>query len=82
MQRTPLRTKMQDYDKQSSEMPEDGADNGHVKIHTEAAMVSTHDIDENALVRKVDLTLIPWLCFVYLLCFLDRVGIGNARVRI
>ena len=30
--------------------------------------------------RKVDLWLIPWLCLVYLLCFLDRTNIGNARL--
>lgn len=29
--------------------------------------------------RKVDLWLIPWLCLLYLLSFLDRTNIGNAR---
>jgi hypothetical protein len=30
--------------------------------------------------RKVDRWLIPWLCLLYLLSFLDRTNIGNARV--
>lgn len=30
--------------------------------------------------RKVDLWLIPWLCLLYLLSFLDRSNIGNARL--
>lgn len=30
--------------------------------------------------RKVDLWLIPWLCLLYLLSFLDRTNIGNARL--
>jgi hypothetical protein len=30
--------------------------------------------------RKVDLWLIPWLCFIYLLSFLDRTNVGNARL--
>ncbi|KAH6847004.1 major facilitator superfamily domain-containing protein [Chaetomium sp. MPI-CAGE-AT-0009] len=32
------------------------------------------------LVRKVDLTLIPFLALLYLLSFLDRTNIGNARL--
>lgn len=30
--------------------------------------------------RKVDLWLLPWLCLLYLLSFLDRTNIGNARL--
>lgn len=40
----------------------------------------TQVINERKLMWKIDLTLIPWLSLLYLLCFLDRVGIGNARV--
>ena len=29
---------------------------------------------------KVDRWLIPWLCLLYLLSFLDRTNIGNARI--
>ncbi|KAL4964330.1 major facilitator superfamily domain-containing protein [Aspergillus stella-maris] len=32
------------------------------------------------LVRKIDLVLIPWLALLYLLSFLDRTNIGNARL--
>ncbi|KAK3905519.1 major facilitator superfamily domain-containing protein [Staphylotrichum tortipilum] len=32
------------------------------------------------LIRKVDLTLIPFLALLYLLSFLDRTNIGNARL--
>lgn len=38
------------------------------------------DIDEKKLMRKVDFRLIPWLCVLYLLSFLDRSAIGNARL--
>lgn len=44
--------------------------------------VDTSAIDEKALVRKLDLRLIPWLSFLYLLSFLDRTSIGNARVSV
>ncbi|PPQ63105.1 hypothetical protein CVT24_005816 [Panaeolus cyanescens] len=37
-------------------------------------------IDEAKLVRKIDLALIPWLSFLYLLSFLDRTSIGNAKL--
>ncbi|KAK6367905.1 hypothetical protein LTS17_010057 [Exophiala oligosperma] len=35
---------------------------------------------DRKLVRKVDFRLIPWLSFLYLLSFLDRTNIGNARL--
>ncbi|KAF4978625.1 hypothetical protein FZEAL_5028 [Fusarium zealandicum] len=35
---------------------------------------------DKKLVRKVDLALIPWLSLLYLLSFLDRTNIGNARL--
>lgn len=42
--------------------------------------VDTSDIDEKKLLWKIDLHVIPWLTFVYLLNFLDRGSIGNAKV--
>ncbi|KAI1843289.1 hypothetical protein JX265_007764 [Neoarthrinium moseri] len=35
---------------------------------------------DRKLLWKLDLTLIPWLCILYLLAFLDRTNIGNAKV--
>jgi len=35
---------------------------------------------DRRLVWKLDLYLIPWLCFLYLLAFLDRTNIGNAKI--
>jgi hypothetical protein len=32
------------------------------------------------LIRKIDWTLIPFLALLYLLSFLDRTNIGNARL--
>ncbi|CBF84576.1 hypothetical protein AN8955.2 [Aspergillus nidulans FGSC A4] len=32
------------------------------------------------LIRKIDFVLIPWLALLYLLSFLDRTNIGNARL--
>jgi hypothetical protein len=37
-------------------------------------------IDEAKLIRRVDWLLLPWLSFLYLLSFLDRTSIGNAKV--
>lgn len=38
------------------------------------------DIDESALVRKIDLHVVPVLCLLFLFAFLDRVNIANAAV--
>ncbi|KAJ4297385.1 hypothetical protein N0V88_004304 [Collariella sp. IMI 366227] len=35
---------------------------------------------ERKLVRRLDFMLLPWLCFLYLLAFLDRTNIGNAKI--
>ncbi|GBE89578.1 MFS general substrate transporter [Sparassis latifolia] len=37
-------------------------------------------VDERKLLRKMDLHLIPWLSILYLLSFLDRSSIGNAKL--
>ncbi|CED83264.1 Permease of the major facilitator superfamily [Phaffia rhodozyma] len=38
-----------------------------------------NDIDEKKLMRKIDWVLLPWLSVLYLLSFLDRTAIGNAK---
>merc|ERR1712072_113825 len=38
------------------------------------------DIDKKKFLRKLDLHLVPWLSVLYLLSFLDRSAIGNARL--
>ncbi|KAI0389354.1 MFS general substrate transporter [Xylariaceae sp. FL0594] len=38
------------------------------------------DKNERRLLWRLDLILIPWLCLLYLLAFLDRTNIGNAKV--
>ncbi|KAJ4533667.1 hypothetical protein HRR80_008564 [Exophiala dermatitidis] len=35
---------------------------------------------DRALLWKLDLQLIPWLSFLYLISFLDRTNIGNAKI--
>lgn len=42
--------------------------------------VDVSGVDERALIRKIDMRTIPWLSFLYLLSFLDRTSIGNAKL--
>ncbi|KAH7915264.1 major facilitator superfamily domain-containing protein [Hygrophoropsis aurantiaca] len=44
------------------------------------ADVDVSGVDERKLMRKIDWRTIPWLSFLYLLCFLDRTSIGNAKL--
>ena len=37
-------------------------------------------IDPHKLKRKIDFRLVPWLTLLYLMNFLDKGSIGNARV--
>jgi hypothetical protein len=38
-------------------------------------------VAEKKLVRKLDWKLIPWLCLLYRISFLDRKNIGNAKIQ-
>jgi hypothetical protein len=38
-------------------------------------------VDEKATLRKMDIRLIPILAILYLLSFLDRGNIGNAKIQ-
>lgn len=38
-------------------------------------------VDEAAVLRKMDVRLIPMLSILYLLAFLDRGNIGNAKIE-
>lgn len=50
------------------------------RVYNEGVDVS--GVDERKLLRKLDLWLVPWLSFLYLLSFLDRTSIGNAKVSL
>ncbi|KAI9742268.1 MAG: hypothetical protein M1818_004168 [Claussenomyces sp. TS43310] len=55
-----------------------GATNNAVEFD-ELHVVCPPHTTEKALVRKIDLRVIPFLCILYLLAFLDRVNIANAQ---
>lgn len=38
------------------------------------------NVIERKLIWRLDWILIPWLCFLYLIAFLDRTNIGNAKI--
>ncbi|PIL23217.1 MFS general substrate transporter [Ganoderma sinense ZZ0214-1] len=54
----------------------------HEKLSTERVTVeeSPLSVDPGTVLRKLDLRLVPPVCILYLLCFLDRANIGNAKV--
>ncbi|KAE8454574.1 hypothetical protein EG329_000197 [Mollisiaceae sp. DMI_Dod_QoI] len=49
-------------------------------LSSEEAFTNPTGIDEKALVRRLDLKLLPPLTLLYLLSFLDRSNIGNAKL--
>lgn len=51
----------------------------HIAVYN--AHVDVSGVDEAKLVRKMDWRLLPWLSLLYLLSFLDRTSIGNAKVN-
>lgn len=50
----------------------------------EIEIASEHEIDhvaERKVTRKVDFVLVPMLCLLLIVAFLDRTNIGNARIQ-
>ncbi|KAL2607440.1 hypothetical protein R1flu_026013 [Riccia fluitans] len=43
--------------------------------------LAADDMDDRALLWKIDLRLIPYLSLLYLLSFLDRSNVGNAKIQ-
>ncbi|EPQ56797.1 hypothetical protein GLOTRDRAFT_128218 [Gloeophyllum trabeum ATCC 11539] len=76
-------------DASKSSPPGSVSEKGRVSEVEEASPASTSvynphvdvsGVDERKLMRKLDWRLIPWLSFLYLLSFLDRTSIGNAKL--
>ena len=43
-------------------------------------LAKTHEVDHRRLMLKADFCIVPAICLLYLLAFLDRVNISNANV--
>ncbi|KAL7947804.1 major facilitator superfamily domain-containing protein [Trichoderma barbatum] len=48
---------------------------------SDPALGSFTDVDEKKILRKMDIRLLPMLSVLYLLSFLDRGNIGNAKIE-
>lgn len=44
------------------------------------SVTAVHNADEQRLIRKMDIHILPFVVLLYLFSFLDRVNIGNARL--
>ncbi|KAK3898817.1 major facilitator superfamily domain-containing protein [Staphylotrichum tortipilum] len=61
---------------------DDRVDVEHVGVTApRTTLESFAHLDEKAILRKMDLHLIPMLALLYLLSFLDRGNIGNAKIE-
>ncbi|KAF2668024.1 MFS general substrate transporter [Microthyrium microscopicum] len=52
-----------------------------VELHDNLSEVSWSEAEERAVRRKLDWHLVPPLTLMYLLCFIDRTNIGNAKIQ-
>jgi len=52
-----------------------------IALAPETTMETFAHLDEKKILRKMDLRLIPMLALLYLLSFLDRGNIGNAKIE-
>lgn len=73
---------MSDADVEKTELRQDSL--GSIRDLPEDPDAGLTDQERRAIDRKLvwrlDWMLIPWLCLLYLLAFLDRTNIGNAKI--
>ena len=66
----------------STEKPEKDSNNGTDETRSEVTSeVELNIISEGKLLRKLDAHLLPGLVLLYLLSFLDRSNVANARLE-
>lgn len=64
---------------ETSSFQQDGLRKPEIE-HTETLQAQFSQSETKRLLRKIDRTLLPLLSLLYLLSFLDRANIGNARL--
>jgi len=68
-------------EKQADDVPSIGNKDANLSDSNESNNNIVEGINERALLRKLDLNLLPALTLLYLLSFLDRSNVGNARIE-
>ncbi|KAL4893549.1 major facilitator superfamily domain-containing protein [Aspergillus ambiguus] len=69
------------HDRDSDDDSQDGYQDGDSpRSHTRASFPKYTAIEERDLVKKFDRKLVPFLALLYMLSFLDRSNIGNAKI--
>jgi hypothetical protein len=53
----------------------------HIQLRTPEAVAAEYNLSEKKLLRKLDLYLVPGVATLYLLSFLDRANVANARLE-
>lgn len=61
-------------------------DNNSMKLSNESpiqelSILPLDPVKEKALLRKLDWHVLPMITILYMLCFVDRINIGNARIQ-
>lgn len=67
-------------DREAQAHDDDHVHSSHNNSGVHRPEIDTSGVDERKLMRKIDWHVVPWLGVLYLLNFLDRGNIGNARV--
>lgn len=63
-----------------AEKADDQAPSDHSRSN-DSDLEDAANVDDKALMRKIDLTLLPGVTLLYLMSFLDRSNVANARIE-
>ncbi|EME45157.1 hypothetical protein DOTSEDRAFT_127766 [Dothistroma septosporum NZE10] len=75
------RTDKQSYNEEKTHSADKDLDPTPPESGDEAETAAVHGVDEGKLLRKLDRHLLPGVCVLYLLSFLDRSNVANARLE-
>lgn len=71
----------QNRDFELTAFPADGESGEQTTLPSDLGDADWTEAEENALRRKLDFHIVPLVTLLYLLCFLDRANVGNARIQ-
>lgn len=63
------------------EKPIDGSPSDHTRTPDDSDLEDAANVNDAALVRKIDIRLLPGVTLLYLMSFLDRSNVANARIE-
>jgi len=69
------------HNRKEKELVAEIATNDNKSLENDQQSIEWSDVDEKRIRNKMDMRIVPTVFILYILCFIDRANIGNARIQ-